>query len=68
MAAGQLMTLDSLFDGYTQEITPSSVLETIRGSHRSHCIVCLCSYISCERVYPLLYFIPADQDGDNVAP
>ena len=66
MAAGQLTTLDSLFDGSMQEIIPISELETVRSSHRSYFIVRLYNQFSCERVYPFLLYL-VDRDGSAPA-
>ena len=62
MAAGQLTTVDSRFDGFTQDIRPTSVLETARSSHRSRYIVCLIVRFLVKESTPFFSSL-ADRDG-----
>ena len=67
MAAGQLTTLDSQIDGVSQEFIPSSVLETVRSSHRSYYIVCLYSRFLVKESTPFLLSL-VDWDGRAADP
>ena len=62
MAAGQLTTLDSRFDGLTQDIRPTSVLETVRSSHRPLYIVCPVVRFLVKESTPFFSSL-ADRDG-----